>query len=427
MRHQKVRMTSVGVFSMLAIVLSLVGCSSSGEPASGQSSGSAGRATNPGSGTQTAGAPITIGLVCDCSGAFGAGIKAGAQASQAWAKSVNAAGGIEGHQVKLIVKDTKSDVGNSVEAVKALISSDVDVIIGASNLDSAWADTVAAAKIPVVSPGMPTEPPYTNPDFYPSGQTNDSIFYANIAMAKQAGAGNIGIVYCAEAAGCKGSVAPMTKIGKQLGVPVIYSSSIAANAPNFTAQCVAAQQKHVSALFVAAAPETSTRVATDCDRQGYDPTYILEGAGFTMSLASVPGFKRDLWVSYGTLPYWSDAAPVQEMKDAMDKYYPGVRENKEVWNEFGATSWTAGILIEEAFKLSGVGASGTPTAATMTRGLNKIKNNTLRGWTSPLTFAAGQPHKVDCWYVGRVSNGTPKLANNGRPSCVPSSKGGSSS
>ena len=38
--------------------------------------------------------------------------------------------------------------------------------------------------------------------------------------------------------------------GQSVGVPVVYSASIAATAPNYTAQCVAAKQAGVSAIFI---------------------------------------------------------------------------------------------------------------------------------------------------------------------------------
>ena len=35
----------------------------------------------------------------------------------------------------------------------------------------------------------------------------------------------------------------------------------------------------------------------------------------------------------------------------------------------------------------------------------------------PSPFAAGQPHSINCWYVGHVANGIPQLSNNGKATC----------
>jgi branched-chain amino acid transport system substrate-binding protein len=52
------------------------------------------------------------------------------------------------------------------------------------------------------------------------------------------------------------------------------------------------------------------------------------------------------------------------------------------------------------------GANGTtPTAADLVKGLQSLKGDTLDGWAPPLTFAAHQPHPVDCWFTTEVKNG----------------------
>jgi branched-chain amino acid transport system substrate-binding protein len=73
-------------------------------------------------------------------------------------------------------------------------------------------------------------------------------------------------------------------------------------------------------------------------------------------------------------------------------------------------------MIRDAINGSGVG-SGDVTAATVSQGLSTIKNDTLDGWSSPLTYTPGKPHLVNCWFTTQVVNGSPKLLNNGQTSC----------
>jgi branched-chain amino acid transport system substrate-binding protein len=51
-------------------------------------------------------------------------------------------------------------------------------------------------------------------------------------------------------------------------------------------------------------------------------------------------------------------------------------------------------------------------------GLDSFKNETLGGLAPPLTFTAGKPHPINCYFEGRISHGTPVLENNGKPTCV---------
>jgi branched-chain amino acid transport system substrate-binding protein len=415
------------------LAIGVAACSSSGKQASTNSSSGATQPTTSGTATgatpaapgasptsaaAASAAPIKVGLICSCSGPFGADILAGGDVGKAWANSVNASGGIDGHPIQLVYKDDASNPATSTSAIQSLISDHVDVILDDTILDAVWASTVAAAKIPVVGGNFSSQPFFTNPDFYPSGQTNDSITYSNVSVAKQAGATNIGNLYCAEAVQCQQGVPLMKAAGQQVGIPADFSASVSMSAPNYTAQCVAAQEHHVTAVFIGDSASTIARIGADCDKQGYDPTYITEGTGFSMLLASAPGLKDHLWSDYPILPFWDSSSPViQTMNTAVDKYYPGLRNDVTKWSEYAAQTWTAGLLIEDAVKGSGIGSSGTPTAAAITQGLNSIKNDTLGGWSPALTFTAGQTHKVDCWFVARLQNGTPSLLNGGHTTC----------
>ena len=54
-----------------------------------------------------------------------------------------------------------------------------------------------------------TEPMYMNPDFYPEGQTEDSLFFGITAAVHQAGGKDFALFYCAEAVQCQEGIAPL--------------------------------------------------------------------------------------------------------------------------------------------------------------------------------------------------------------------------
>jgi branched-chain amino acid transport system substrate-binding protein len=333
---------------------------------------------------------------------------------------VNASGGISGHPLQLTVDDDGGNPGTSVSDLQTLLSAHVDVILDETPLDAAWASNASAASMPVVGGNFSSQPFYTNPDFFPSGQTNDSIAYSVAATAKAAGANSIAQLYCAEAPQCQQSVPLIKASAQKLGVADVYDASIAGTAPNYTAQCVAAQQKHATGLFIGDSPQVIARVGEDCSRQGYNPIYITEGTGFGPPQASAPGLKDKLWQPFPILPYYDNSSPVQMMNSVVDKYYPGLR-NSTNWSEYAAQAWTGGLLIGKAVTASGLGASDTPSPAEITQGLTSLKGETLGGWSPALNLTAGRPHPVDCWYTGRVQNGTASMANGGQLTCQTSS------
>jgi branched-chain amino acid transport system substrate-binding protein len=333
--------------------------------------------------------------------------------------TVNGSGGINGHQIELITKDDASNPGTSATEAQDLISAHVDAIANMSNFDQTWASAVQAAGIPVVGTNVTETPFFTNPDFYAEGQTSDTLIPAVIASAKAGGATNFGSLYCAEAPVCQQGVAPMKAAAAKDGLSDNFNNEIAATAPNYTAQCVAAKQAHVSALFIGHGSSIIARVGTDCLQQGYSPIYVTEGEGFGAVLETAPGVKDNLWTAYGNLPFWDTANPsVQEMNAAIDKYYPGLRNNGNLYSEFSAQSWPSGILLEDAIKAGGLGPSDTPSAAEVVKGLQSLHGDTLQGWAPPLTYAAGQPHPIDCWFTAHMTGGVPALVNGGKLTCA---------
>ncbi len=401
-------------------VLVVSGCSSS----SATSGGGAGSATSPpaspassaAAGPSAAGTPIKIGLICSCSGAFGGSVAAGSDVAQAWVKSVNAAGGVDGHPVQLTLDDDASTPGTSVTDAKALISAHVAVIFDLSVLDETWEKQADAARIPVVGGNFSSPMYYTDPDFYPSGQTNDSVVVSSVLTAKAAGAPNFGELYCAESSACVEGVDPRRAAGKKFGVPDVYDASFSSTAPNYTAQCVAAEQVKAAAIYVGGGATALARIAQDCAQQKYQPIFLQNGTAFTPLLATSSG-PSQLWASFPNLPFFASNPQLTVMDDAIDKYYPGLRSNVNDWSQYAMQAWTGGLLIEDALRGSGAGPADTVTAATMTKGLDSISGDTLDGLSPPLTFTAGQPHPVDCWYTGRLVNGKPALVDSGKLTC----------
>jgi branched-chain amino acid transport system substrate-binding protein len=379
----------------LAVVASVSACSSSGSSTTSSTS----------TGAKTTASPITVGVICSCSGAFGADQAPAWDVLQAWQKSVNASGGLNGHQVELTYLNNGSNPGTAVSDAQKLISDKVVAIFDLDILDSVWQKPVSAAKIPVIGGNFTSPMFYTDPDWYPSGQTNDSITYAVVATAKKAGATSLGQLYCAEAAQCQQSVPLIEAAGKKLGVADVYNASIAATAPNYTAQCLAAKQAGVKALFIGDSTQIIARVATDCNKQNYDPIYVTEGTGFTDQALTTPGLSANLWSPYPILPFFSSSPAVTAMNTAVDKYFPGVRENSTTWSEFAAQAWTAGLTLAQAVKNAGVTASTSMSTAVITQGLDAFSSETLGGFSPSLNFTAGKAHPVDCWYTGRVQGG----------------------
>ncbi len=408
----------------LLCVVAVGACSSSSKSGSsattsGQTAGqSSGQPTTGSAGSsQATGAPIKVAFLCSCSGAFGY-IGVGARdVYQAWVNTVDASGGISGHPVHVMYEDDQLNPGNAATDAQTAISARVDAIVDATALDTVWEKAVDAAKIPVIGTIITSTPFYTDPNFFSEGETNDSLVTALTATIKESGAATFGQIYCVEAPECSQAVPLIKAAGAKAGLNDAYNASISATAPNYTAQCVAAQQAHLQAVFIGDGAPIIAKVAQNCTQQGFVPTYVIEGNSINSTTMSAPGMKNTLWAQFNYLPYFSTSSQVEAMNAAVDKYYPGLRPNSIDWTQQGAGSWPSGLLLEDAVKGGGLTASETPTSGEILQGLYSLKDDTLQGWSSPLTFTPGKPTSVDCWYTGRVRNGEPSLVNNGHLTC----------
>jgi branched-chain amino acid transport system substrate-binding protein len=336
---------------------------------------------------------------------------------KAWASTVNASGGISGHPVQVVTEDDGTNPGTSVTAAQTLIADHVVAIADVSLLDQAWASAVQAANIPVVGVNYTSSAVFdTNPDFYPAGQTFSSQIYSIVSEAKTAGAANVGDIYCTEAPACAQTVGQAQTAGQQLGVPDVYNVAVSSTAPNYTAQCVAAQQKHVESVYVASSSAGLMHVASDCVQQGYHPVYVYGLTGAGPNVFTATGLEN-LWLESPDIPYFASTPGIQAMNTALDKYYPGLRENASLWNETNVESWISGLLLGDAIKAGGLTAGDAPSAAEVITGLTSLHEDTLQGMAPPLTFAAGQTHSVPCWFPARLQNRVPTLLNNGQVVC----------
>ena len=400
------------IVAAMGLAAALAACGSS-------SSGNGGSSGTSASGTSASGAnsPITVGLICSCSGAFGSSVILQVDVYKAAVSYINSTGGVNGHQIKIIEEDDAASPATSTTDVKKLIWDKVDALDDWSFVDSAWASTVASSGIPVVGGNISDSTFNTFPDFYPQGQTLDSVTEATVLAAKQAGANSLGIIYCSEAPTCLQSAGEDKTAATGMGVPVVYEAQASSSAPNYTAQCVAAQQAKAQGIILLYAPATAGTIASNCTTQGYNPIYAMEGGAINFHFSeSAPGLKNHLVGPFTNLPTISSNPEIQQMNSTLSKEYPGI-EKEAAWTEEAPSAWAAALLLEAAAKDGGLTAGTSASAAVITKGLESMKGETLGGIAPPLTYAVGKPHSIDCWFTAEVKDGTAQMTNGGNTTC----------
>jgi branched-chain amino acid transport system substrate-binding protein len=349
--------------------------------------------------------PIAIGVICSCTGALASSVEVGPPAYTSWADYQNAHGGLNGHPVKVIIKDDAANPATALSEVTSMVSSNhITVLVDDSNADTAFAKYIDSQHIPVIGGGSESDVLLTDPNFFAPGQTVDDYFINYMEAAKKVGVSNIAQLYCAESPICQMGVAPFEATAKAEGIKVGYVSSISFSDPSYTAECLAAKQGGVQIMNVADAVAVVQHVASDCVKQGYTPWQLALDGGVSQSFTTSPGIENKFIGSEPDIPFFSKIAPAKTMTAAFKKYANAQTLGNPNYNEEAVQNWVSGLILAQAVKNASAGNGGAITSAEVYKGLYAMHNETLGGMAPPLTYKKGQPNPVHCWFWIRIQN-----------------------
>jgi branched-chain amino acid transport system substrate-binding protein len=355
---------------------------------------------------------ITIGSIQSITGPLATGAPSTVPLMQAWVKNINSTGGVNGHKIKLIVKDDGDSATTAIQDLNELQADHVVALVDeASLVDVDWAAAASKDGIPVIG-GNAVQVGYDiSPDFYASSTGLFAAVYGDMVLAKKYGT-KLAILPCTESATCTQSVAIYKAFGADVGVSVAYSQSIAASTPDFTAVCQAVKQSGAESYVIVDSTAVIQRVSNTCVQQGVKAKLIESSGAVDPSLLKVPG-AQGLLASDVDFPFLTDNTPAtQEFHAIVNKDTPQLKNQHET-NEV----WTGMQLFGAA--LQGVG-KGAVTSASLKQALYALKpGDTLGGLAPPLTFTQGKINTSYCWFVLGISNNKFTAPQGGKPSCAP--------
>lgn len=397
-----------------AAALALLMAAGCGSSSGGNQAGSGEKVASGNSSLK--GSPIVVGNISSCTGPNASSEGADCDGIAAWAKSVNDAGGINGHPVKMIVKDDGADPAKALQYAKELVEQDhVIAIVGEqSNQDVGWASYVTQKGVPVVG-GLSLDLPFmTSPMFFPSGTSSLAMIYGVMTNAKAAG-GKMALLYCAESPQCAAGRPLDEAMAKAAGVSIVYNTKVTATATDYTSQCLAAKNAGATSMWIAAATSVVLRVAQNCAQQGVKVVQLASDGSLSRKWPSTPGFESSKLVEL-VVPFYADSQPaVKEYRAWVHKYMPKV-ENSDLDASNLSYAYVSGKLFEAAAKAANF--TDTATSQQLLQGLYSLKGETLGGLSVPLTYAQGKPTVVGCWFDGEISGGK-FAAPNAKPVCGP--------
>jgi branched-chain amino acid transport system substrate-binding protein len=400
---------------LLTSLLAVVGAASLIAACGSSSTRSPGSAASASAPTGPAGAAIKVGFMCSCSGPQAAQESPTPKVAAAWADSVNAAGGINGHRVELKVLDDGSNPATGLQNAKKLVEQEhVIAIIDQSLVDASWASYVAAKGIPALG-GLSQEAPFlSNPNFFPSGTQLVVQTVGTIALAKTATKTHIGVMYCAESPICA-QLVPLAKGAAALSGLQITTEPVSATAPSYTAVCLRLKSAGVDAMFVGSGSPVVVRVTDGCAQQGYKPQAVNQSSTASQSWLTDNNLDGILLSGTNANPFDDSTPGVHAFRAALDKYAPGLTSSSQ-FNFILLNVWAGGKLFEAAATAAHLEPSST--GADLKKGLYALKNETLGGVAPPLNFTPGKPAFVPCYFTSQLKSGKFASLNGDKPTCL---------
>lgn len=383
----------------LAAALAVAACSSS------SSSSSTGSATTSGpAAAAPKGALIKIGVIAALTGPQASSSDQGATVAPAWAAWVNAAGGIDGHPVKVIVVDDKTDPVTSQADEQQLAADGVAAIIVSEDDDVSAYDSAAIAKgIPLIGGPSYENDWYIKPGMFPTTTGIASGLAAQVAVAVKYGhATKFADVYCAEVAACGQANPILAAAAKAAGIG-FTDLAVSSTAPSYTAQCLQLAQQKVDYVQIDVTTAAAVRFIQNCQAQNYNPTWGSSEQAIGLAFAAIPNLT--LYGPAYSFPSVAGAAPVDQFRSVMQKYAAGSN-----WREGAASfTWDGLQALAQAVRDEHIPAAMPVTSADVLAGLYSFKDQNLGGeLANGLTYTKGKPFGFTanaCYFVVGMKDG----------------------
>ncbi len=364
--------------------------------------------------------PITICSVSEMGGPAGAAIAQGVNGLQAWVGDVNSRGGVHGHRIRLIVRDSNSDPNVALAHVRACVENDgaVALVGGMATLTAAgYRSYLESKRVPSIGGDCGTYVYNSSPVFFNQCAAPETSVWAIAQEAAKAGTANkkFAFLYCQEASACANGRKWMVddRFVERNGLELAYAKQFSLTQLDFTSECTAMKAAGVTVVSAIVDPSGLQRMGQSCTRQGFNPVWVQLYASVYSDTATKPGLGN-IRLQMPTMPFCCLTG-----KDAQNTAF---QRYLTAFERFGGLrapgpavplGWTSGVLFER-FLDEVAKVSPSVTSAVLLRAADGIRNETLGGLVPAINLTAGEKTPDSgCWFVMEARNGGPFGAPDG--------------
>ncbi len=342
----------------------------------------------------------TIGLTGALTGPPASTYAPAVEALRVYLERVNAAGGVNGKKVNLILQDDSAEPGKAAANAKKLIAQDNVILLMNASLSSTYAPVVAEAKragVPVLfaSSVCPKDvyPPADPLEFCTTAFAANYDSRATLAFIKETAKEPVKIGFSAMAIPLsRGEMDFAESQAPGLGMTVVDKEVIPPPTPDYTPFATKLKDAGANWVFSWAPWVTQVRTLEALRRLGWRGEYVawshIEAEGELARL------KDGRFYVIGANALFQDELPIhKEIAEAAKQAgvpYPAQQM---------AEGWIAGMVVEAALKAAGWPASAEKLAAAMAN--LTVDTKGLRGgpiaWTKDNHVRTRQYYRVYAW------------------------------
>ena len=369
---------------------------------------------------------IVLGSFGQETGPLGALFAPGIAATKAWAADLNARGGVNGRNVRVLFADDGGDPSRSLAIVRNFVEKDHILAVIAEH-----GPVTVAAVLPYLEKVQ--VPRVGSVEGNKAVQYSPVSFQATVGGDKGTGWSHIlplsvfapqvkkiYTLYCREIEACSNYNNRVKEFAPQIGLTVVGSSQSSIAQPDFTPEVLAAKNAGAEAIVPILENASVIRLARAVNRQGGGMLISTQQSMDADSFYKNGGKDVEGVLGASSTAAYATSAKMKDYRDAIDHYQPGAEKSS-----FAASAWAHGKVFEVAARKLG----DNLTPAGLIEAFYSLRGETLGGIIPPITFPRdrSQDNINNCVVVGKVQSGkfAPKDGDPDKFTCPPGWKSAS--
>lgn len=310
---------------------------------------------------------ITVGLLNDFSGPIAAIGTAAAVGAEAYFKTVNAAGGICGRQVKVLREDTKYDPKITVQGYRAIADQVVAIpqLLGAAPINAVKSDIARdnIMTLPATQTGsmMKLEnlflflPPYQIETINGITWAAENVDYAGEKL-------KLGVLNPADEYGDEFRAAAEYAVANMDNVELVSAVTYTNTDEDFTAQANKLKSAGAEVVFLNSTPKQTAGLVGQSAQFDYSPMWIGNGGTWASALGEPLGdLTKNIRIINSVATLGEDIEGIKAVEAALAEYFP-----KEAPDNMMVTGWVTGAVtgaaLEKACELKDLTPEGVVAA-----------------------------------------------------------------